>query len=383
MAKIKVGILCNIVVPYTIPVFNLLSQLQDIDLEVLYIAKSAPNRIWDPAKFEPQMKYKFTYLSGVKLSFKLKKEPVQYVLDPFFLSALRKRKFDVVITYGWFDFACQMTAIFHKRLGYKHIVWSDSTLYESSLGRLLTGWFVKWFVRQADGCIASGISAKKYFLHLGVNEKKIVIVPNTIDTGLFLKQVSESRKRASQIRTNLKIPFGHKIVLYVGQFIHRKGVDILLKAFKKLGRPEVWLLVVGYGEERGEYENLIHKHHIKNVQIISGDTKNMITDYYCLADCFVLPSREETWGLVVNEAMSAGVPVIVSDKVGSGRDLVIEGKTGYVFPSENVDRLSVILDKCLGNLERGGGREEFEKVLARFKPDNVAKQMSKAIYSVL
>lgn len=383
MAKIKVGILCNIVVPYTIPVFNHLAQSDDIELEVMYIAKTAPNRIWDAQKMVESMKYKHTFLSGIKLMFRLKNELVQYVLNPTYVFDLYQRKYDVVITYGWFDFSCQLTGVFHRLMGYKHIVWSDSTLAESSLGRRLTEWFVRWFVQQADGCIASGVNAKEYFLHLGVKEKNITIVPNTVNTDVLSKQIAQSKKRAAEIRKQHKIPLDNKIILYVGQFIHRKGVDVLLRAFKKLHDSHATLLLVGYGEDLDIYKAMIATLGIERVQIISGESKNNVADYYALADCFVLPSREETWGLVVNEALSAGVPVVVSDRVGSGADLVIEGKTGYIFQSENVDQLADRLATCLSNKEVRKNKKVFEDVLGRFRPENVADQMKKAIHAAL
>lgn len=384
MKNIKVGIICNLVVPYTIPVFNALSRQKGIDLEVIYIAKTAPNRIWDPLEFEPLMKYKHVYRAGVGVPLRIKGEVYRYVVDPLFPLFLLSRRYQVILTYGWFDFQCQIVSLLKNILKVKQLMWSDSTSFEKSGVRSVTAGFVRWIVDRADLCIASGTNSKQYFRELGISEALIKIVPNTVDTNLFSRKIQLAKKRKKSIRETLDIPLDSQVILYLGQFIRRKGVDLLLEAFAKPSMRKAILLIVGYGEELESYKEFIAQRKLKNVRIIPGVRDGKVFEVYAAADCLVLPSREETWGLVINEAIAGGLPVVVSDRVGALPDLVIEGKTGYKFSSDNPASLKLALEQCLVDIKKGKMKSSvFRSTIARFKPEIVAKTLASAIYSTV
>ena len=128
------------------------------------------------------------------------------------------------------------------------------------------------------------------------------------------------------------------MILSIGQFIHRKGFDILLQAAKQL--PEdVKIHIVG-GQPTQEYQELCRELGLTNICFDGFMKKQTLIRYYQASDLFVLPTREDIWGLVINEAMAYGLPVITTDRCVAGLDLVENGVNGYIVPVADVDALA-------------------------------------------
>lgn len=131
----------------------------------------------------------------------------------------------------------------------------------------------------------------------------------------------------------------HKEILYVGQLIMRKRVDLLLTAFSRLDTPTARLRVIGKGEEEQSLKQMADKLGIANrVSFEPGMPNAQIVAAMAAADVLVLPSRFDGWGAVVNEALMVGTPVICSDRCGAS-DLIENGRNGYVFEAGNADAL--------------------------------------------
>lgn len=146
-----------------------------------------------------------------------------------------------------------------------------------------------------------------------------------------------------------------KIVIAVGQFIHRKGVDVLLKAWAQCSE-EYELYIIG-GKPTPEYIELVRKLNLKNVFFEGFKTKEELKQYYQAADLFVLPTREDIWGLVVNEAMANGLPVITTDRCGAGLELIKDGENGYIVPVEDEKALA---EKMMYILEHDSLRDNMK-----------------------
>ena len=136
-----------------------------------------------------------------------------------------------------------------------------------------------------------------------------------------------------------------KVVLYVGQIIHRKGIDILLRAFKNV---EAELYIVG-GSITAELQQFIHEENLKIVHFVDFLSKKELVTYFRAADIFVLPTREDIWGLVINEAMNYMLPVITTDRCLAGMKLIIDGNEGYIVPTEDIDVLYHRIKKLLND----------------------------------
>ena len=136
-----------------------------------------------------------------------------------------------------------------------------------------------------------------------------------------------------------------KIVLAVGQFIYRKGFDVLLRAAVRLSK-EIGIYFVG-GEATEEYLNIKNKLELNNVHFVGFQAKEVLKEYYQAADLFVLPTREDIWGLVINEAMANGLPIITTTNCVSGLDLVEDGVNGYLVPVDDDEILAFRINEIL------------------------------------
>lgn len=137
------------------------------------------------------------------------------------------------------------------------------------------------------------------------------------------------------------------MILAVGQFIQRKGFDILMRAAVTLN-DEVGIYIVG-GEPPEEYIKFKNRYCLNNVYFAGFKTKTELSEYYRAADLFVHPTREDIWGLVINEAMAYSLPVITTDKCVAGVELVETGSNGYIVPGEDVFGLNKAIVNALNN----------------------------------
>ncbi|MBA4266558.1 MAG: hypothetical protein C0453_15900 [Comamonadaceae bacterium] len=141
----------------------------------------------------------------------------------------------------------------------------------------------------------------------------------------------------------------HKEILYVGQLITRKRVDLLLKAFSQLELPTARLRIIGRGEEERKLQQLVHQLGIaERVRFSQGLPNAEIVAAMAAADVLVLPSRFDGWGAVVNEALMVGTPVICSDRCGAS-DVIEDGRNGHVFEAGNARALLECLHSICNN----------------------------------
>jgi glycosyltransferase involved in cell wall biosynthesis len=135
------------------------------------------------------------------------------------------------------------------------------------------------------------------------------------------------------------------VVLSVGRFIHLKGYDVLLKSAGLLG-DDVGIYIIG-GQVTEEYQQLVQEYKLKNIHFIDFMPPQELKDYFEAADVFVLPTREDVWGLVINEAMAAGLPVVTTDRCVAGIELIKDDVNGYVVPVDDHEALAAAMDKVL------------------------------------
>lgn len=382
MRKIKVALIHNIISPYRIPVFNELAKKKNLDFTVLFLSDSARDRQWDTAFYKKQIKFKYKILPNIKLIFPFKNIP-EYNINLSIFKELHKEKYDVIISCGWVDFASQIAPFLKKIFNYKFILWSGSTKDEPSLQRKITLPLVKLIVKKSDYFIAYGNKAKKYLLLLGAPKKKIVCSFNSIDVTHFKKYSRLlSKQQAIKLRKKYGLAKDHKLLLYVGQFIDRKNIEVLIKATSLIKDKNITLILLGYGSKKSDYLKLAKKSKV-NLKIINHLELDKVPSIYAIADLFILPSKEEAWGLVVNEAMACGLPVLVSDKVGCVDDLVIEGKNGFSFRYNNPKELAKKIDMILKNKKLRTAMGKYgQKIISGFTSRKAADVFYKEIRKI-
>lgn len=156
-----------------------------------------------------------------------------------------------------------------------------------------------------------------------------------------------TKEEKLEIREKLGIK-EEKVILSVGRFIYCKGYDLMLPACAALG-GNVGVYIVG-GEPTEEYLELVKKHNLKNVHFVSFLSKEEVAEYYKMADLFALATRDDTWGLVVNESMAYGLPVITTSGAVAGTELVND-ETGKLIPPNDGEALEKAMVELIENDE--------------------------------
>jgi len=381
--KTRVALLHNIIAPYRFPLFEALSQQKAVDLHVYFLSKTAKNRKWNWKKYVKQMKFAYSVLPHWTIPLPLP-EKIPVIVNPTYIWELIKGKYDVVITAGWFDLSCLVTYVLAPIFRYKYIIWSESTNNEPSLQRTLSLPVVKWAVRNAASCIAIGTVSKEYLVSLGAKAERVAVALSTVDIEHFSKGSQISTRRKKALRQELGFSPDSKVIMYAGQFIPRKNVKTLLLAYSMMKTQKKALLLVGYGELEQELKDFVRVNKLPEVAFVAHTEVDLMPHYYAVADVFVLPSLEETWGLVVNEAMACGLPVLLSNKVGSRGDLLEEGKNGWSFSPLNHEQLSKQLEKlCTDEKQRLKFGERSRAIIQKASPENAAAGFFLAIQSAI
>ena len=224
-------------------------------------------------------------------------------------------------------------------------------------------------VSGASAYLSSGKATTEYLVHYGAKSEKVWEYPFTslFEKDILPKPVSAEEKQT--LRQELNLQEG-KVILSIGQFIHRKGFDILLKAAARL--PEDTHIYIVGGEPTEEYRQLCTELSLKNVHFLGFMNKERLLQFYKAADLFVLPTREDIWGLVINEAMAFGLPVVTTDRCVAGLELVEDGVTGYIVPVEDVNALADKINLTLSGDYGAMGAAALEKVRP-YTIENMAK----------
>ncbi len=233
----------------------------------------------------------------------------------------------------------------------------------------------KSLVTLAKQWLSTGPYPTDYLVHYGASRERVREYPfSSLKEGDILP-APVTREEKTLLRRELEIR-EEKVILSIGQFIHRKGFDVLLKAAAKL--PEdVGIYIVG-GEPTQEYLAMRDSLGLKNVHFVGFQKKDELARYYRAADLFTLPTREDIWGLVVNEAMAFALPVITTDRCVAGLVLVEEGKSGYIVPVGDPDALAEKMNLALaGDLAQMGAA-----ALERIRPYTI-ENMARVHHQIL
>jgi len=321
-------IIDNIITPYEVARYNAINDVLNGKLEVWFLSETDINRNW---KEFPKINFKYKFLNDAPLRL-VGSDTHTFHTNLGISKELQATKESLarIIICGWDSLSYWQTVIFCKKNSIPYILWSGSTEYEKSWRRSLFMPIIKWIVSGASEYIAYGSRAQRFLERLGANKSKISQFINSVDVDFFVSQSNALRPRREQIRKKLGFKADDFVYLFVGQLIERKGVRELATSFSEIKDENKKLLIIGSGKLDSLFEqfenNVIYLDHLEYHQL---------PEYYVASDCLILPSKEEVWGLVVNEALACGIPVIVSNAVGAGEDLILEGETGLSIELAN------------------------------------------------
>ena len=350
----KVLFLTNLPAQYRVDFFNEFGKT--CDLTVVFEAEKTSERddLWHS--------HEFNNFTGKYLSHKF--EIVKY---------LNPKKYDVIICSNFSDVVGMIAITYMKTRKINYYLESDGGISknDSTLKRL-----VKTFlISGAEGYFCTGEEHKKYYLAYGAVDSKIIPYPfSSVHSSDILDSVV-AKEEKKVLKEKLGVTEG-KMVLAVGQFIYRKGFDILLNATPNIS-GDIGVYIVG-GEPTVEYLNLAKKLNISNIHFVGYKDKDSLAEYYKAADLFVLPTREDIWGLVINEAMAYALPIITTTKCLAGTELVHSGKNGFLIESENAIDLSEKINFAFSDMEKlvEMSKESLE-IVSNYTIETMAKAHSK------
>ncbi|MBI6001571.1 glycosyltransferase family 4 protein [Clostridium perfringens] len=327
----KVLYFTNIPSPYRVDFFSELAL--KCDLSVIYERNSASNRNknW---KTNGNGMYKEKCIDSLKLA---KDKSLSFSI----INEVKKQKYDVIVIGGY---ATPTSMILISYLSMKKIPFilnADGGFPNKKEAELVKK-IKKYFISKASMYLSTGKITDEYLIEYGAKKN---IIRNYNFTSLKENDIGENLE-CKKLRKELNLE-GKKIILSVGRICFNKGFDTLIKASKYLVDNTI-ILIVG-GKASVELENLIKEEEITNVFFIDFKSKDKLKEYFSIADIFVLPTRQDVWGLVINEAMANGLPVITTNKCIAGLELIENNINGFLFDVDNYKELANRINELLNN----------------------------------
>ena len=355
----RVAFLTPLPTPYRQPLLERLVATADAEVFVYYFSATESDRSW---QVSVPAGPRFRVLRGKSIAFMGKKSFINH-WNPGLFRELDEGDFDLVVVPGYALLSSQMAIAWAWLRRKPYVISSESHLSEprSWLKRAVKEPLVRLAVSRAAACLATGTLSKEYLCHYGARPERVFFFPNTPDVDWFIRRSDELRPSRGELRRKWNVPDGPTII-FVGRLIQVKGVDILVKAFAEVKRqlPAAQLLIVGDGPEQESLRALAEESGVgDHVHFLGFRQGNDLVELYVCADVFCLPSRHEPWGVVVNEAAACGLPLVVSDRVGAGPDLVCSGANGYIVPAGDVAQHAESLTAALQQHEK---KEDFRRV---------------------
>ena len=373
---LKNVILTEIIAPYRIPVFNALARRGGVDLHVIFLAETDRTlRQWPVYADEIRFSYE------VLPSWRWRAGERRFLVNRGLWSALEAASPQTVICGGYNYPSSWGSLWWARRRQVRFVLWTESNERDQRSGRAGVEWLKRYFVRSCNAFVVPGKSSRAYLLKLGASDEAIFTAPNAVDNRFFANQSEKTRSRESEFRSQLKLPA--RFILFVGRLVPDKGIFDLLEAYAKLEgalRREVGLVFAGDGVSRQDLEQRAKRICPGTVCFPGFVQREDLAGLYALAEGLVLPTHSDPWGLVVNEAMACGLPIIVSNVAGCADDLVEEGWNGFVVPPEDSEKLSVAIDALVRqpDLRQRMSAHSFERIHSH-SPEACADGIAAAI----
>lgn len=396
--KYRVLIVASHPVQYAVPLYRLMARHPQLDILVAYCSLQGAEKGVDP-EFGVEVAWDVPLLEGYPWVHVPNRSPRPGIgrffglINPGLWKLVRQGRFDCLIVYGYAYLSFWLAILSAKSARIPLILATDATRLAPRDGR---GWKIPLkrillprIFGLADIVCAPSSATIEFLRSLGIPEDCIVLCHNTVDNDYFAQAAAKVNR--IEVRQRWNIPDDAVVILFCGKLVPWKRPQDVLRAFAAInlqpptiGNP-VYLIYAGEGILRQSLEIEAKSLGVTDrVRFLGFVNQSRLPEVYVASDLLVLPSEHEAWGLVVNEAMVCGLPVIVSDQVGAGRDLVRPGETGEIYPVGDVEALSGILRRLLADpmqLKRMGeaARERMKTWSYRECLNGYLKAIEKAV----
>ena len=350
----KLAVLNSHPIQYFAPLYRRIAQEPDIELTVYYCSRQGVDSYKDPG-FGVEFKWDIDLLEGYHHKFlpnvrsaKTVRGPLS-LINPAITSELSREKHDALWVFGH-KYATNMIAVLSSKfLGVPILMRAETHLLlarsrvKMALRRPLMSILYHYFCAT---CLPIGSLNADFYRHHGIKDERLFQVPYTVDNVRFIEAISNRRNRSVQLKQQYGLEPDLPVILFASKLSSRKNPMHLLKAFQQMREKgtQAQLAFVGSGPEEDALKTLVKQYTVPDVFFLGFRNQTELINFYAIADLFVLPSTNEPWGLVINEAMCGGLPIIASKEIGAVADLVKHGQNGFVFDAGDIEALSSHLD---------------------------------------
>ncbi len=339
----------NVPTQFDVPLYNKLAEEASFALTVVYTQTSSGSGSCYDAEIgrAPQWDHLTQECyERIDLSALQARRPAEVV------ALIAAKAPDLVLISGYYPPLHRKLVLPLKKLHFRVGLRSDNTLWHSNFNGikgLVKKLVLPVWLRRYDTWHPVGTLAREYLEVVSRAQRPTYLFPYNVDNAWCAHHSEAFRDRRDTLLSDMGFSAQNFIVLGIMKWHEREDPLVLIRAFRQLlgEKPEARLILVGDGPLRAEVEAMIGD--IEDKVCLPGYAPySDLPKYYALADVFVHPAPSEPWGVSVNEAMACGVPVVVSNGVGSAKDLVVEGETGFVFSVGDSAVLAQTLARCVG-----------------------------------
>lgn len=368
ITKYRVAILTSHPIQHQAPLFQKLAKRPEIDLTVYFCWDFGFRKESYDSEMGRKLKWDIPLVEGYNYKF-LKNFSLRPSsgfwgqINPGIIKELIENKYDAVIIFGWNSFTNWLAFLTAFIVKMPVFLRGENPLsqeafknpFKLKIKKIILG----WLFRRISAFLYIGEENKKFYQYYGIPELKLFLCPYADDNERYISEAKKLKPKKLIFKKELGIDSKNTVILFVGKLIERKRSFDLLKAYELLTKSSnlksesFSLVIVGDGILRPSLEDYAKSRGLKDVYFVGFKNLTELPKYYAFADILVLPSGVgETWGLVVNIAMCFKLPIIVSDLVGCGPDLVKNNKNGYIFPSGDIDKLILYLKSLISDTRK-------------------------------
>jgi glycosyltransferase involved in cell wall biosynthesis len=271
------------------------------------------------------------------------------------INKILSKKYDAVIIHGW-QYITNILVIVACRISKTKLLLRAETPLIQELRKpkwklILRKFILRVMFKLVDRILYIGKENYAFYRHYGVKKEKLFFAPYCVDNELITNKIEDARKDKLKIKNKYDLIDGKINIIFIGKLQHKKRPTTLINAYNAIkNNDSSQLLIIGSGELESELKLLTKGS--QNIKMFGYKSQEEIFELLAVSDIFVLPSGDgETWGLVTNEALNAGIPIIISDRVGSARDLATNAN-GIIFKLDDESELTKAIDLLLSDAER-------------------------------
>jgi len=357
MKPVRVAHLVSHPIQYFAPLYRELAARPDVDLTVYFYSDATARAFrddgfgrtiaWDTPLLDGYRSRILPSASRTDISGRFLKTPnIDIVRE------IAARRYDAIWGHGYAHLTTWLAAAAARASGAELLVRDEQTLLHGRPApkRALKAVALRALYAQSSG-LYIGEQSRRYFRRYGMPEERLFPARYCVDNRYWRGQARDLAPQRAALRARFGVAGDAPVVLFSGKLIEKKQPLMLIEAFARLrARHDCALLIAGDGPLRPEAEALAARLGLADVRFAGFLNQSELPMAYAAADVFVLPSKlHETWGLVVNEAMNFGLPVVLSDKVGCAEDLVPGDRNGFTFGHRSVTQLASALEALVAD----------------------------------